>query len=964
MTETMAATSISPHQSQYFAYALTRRHSSDDFEKLVGTLIDAQVDLNPHQVEAALFAFQSPFSQGALLADEVGLGKTIEAGLVISQKWAERKRRILVITPANLRKQWLQELQEKFFLPCEILETRSYSDIRRLEQRNPFLSDQIITCSYQFARSKSSELSAIPWDLVVMDEAHRLRNVYKTSNVIGRVLKDTFKSVPKILLTATPLQNSLLELYGLISLIDERIFNDLQSFREQFSNLSDPRTFQKLKKRIAAVCHRTLRKQVEPYVNYTQRHPILQDFALEESEKKLYQYIDNYLQQPNLRSLPSSQRHLITMVLRKLLASSSFAIGGALRGMIKRLQQEIHGQANPMNPTETLGEDFEGLDETTDEWFLEAETIAQLPPTVAFSYQTAQDELQNLQKFYDLAQSIQTNSKGKALLTALDTAFQRAAELGASRKAIVFTESRRTQSYLLQLLSEVYGADQVVLFNGTNSDAASQAIYQRWLARHRNSDQITGSKTADMRSALVEEFRDHASIMIATEAGSEGINLQFCSLVINYDLPWNPQRIEQRIGRCHRYGQKHDVVVVNFVNRDNEADQRVYELLAEKFKLFEGVFGASDEILGTIGSGIDFEKRIAEIYQNCRHPDEIQQAFNRLQQELGQEINEALSKTRQKLLENFDDEVREKLRLRDEQSKKHLGRYEHMLLGLTRHELQHHAYFDSDHSFQLLQHPWGPEIPSGTYVLTRRQDQERPEQAYTYRLGHPLAQILLQQAKNRKLEQATLNFNLSGHNGKISILENLKGQQGWLKVDLFSIESEVQTEDHLVVSALTEAGQELEPEAAGRLLGLPAKVILEITGTPPEALHALSRKQQQDLERQMAQKNALFFEAEAEKLDLWADDQKISLEENIKELDRQIQEVKRAGASAITLEEKLETQRRIRDLEKQRTQARRDLFDAQDDIDARRDSLILELESKLNQKKSHQELFLIQWRLT
>ncbi len=121
-----------------------------------------------------------------------------------------------------------------------------------------------------------------------------------------------------------------------------------------------------------------------------------------------------------------------------------------------------------------------------------------------------------------------------------------------------------------------------------------------------------------MKAALVEHFRDDAEILVATEAAAEGINLQFCSLVVNYDLPWNPQRIEQRIGRCHRYGQQHDVVVVNFINKNNEADQRVYQLLSEKFQLFDGIFGASDEVLGTIESGVDFERRIAEIYQTCR----------------------------------------------------------------------------------------------------------------------------------------------------------------------------------------------------------------------------------------------------------------------------------------------------------------------------------------------------------
>src|SRR5207249_1416879 len=195
----------------------------------------------------------------------------------------------------------------------------------------------------------------------------------------------------------------------------------------------------------------------------------------------------------------------------------------------------------------------------------------------------------------------------------------------------------------------------------------------QWFEHHQGTDRVTGSRTADMRSALVDYFREQGRIMIATEAGAEGINLQFCSMVVNYDLPWNPERIEQRIGRCHRYGQKHDVVVVNFLNRKNEADQRVFQLLSEKFQLFEGIFGASDEVLGTIESGVDFEKRIAEIYQRCRQSNAIQLAFDDLQRELSLEIDKTMTRTRQQLLEHFDDEVREKLRIPQETSKAYLN---------------------------------------------------------------------------------------------------------------------------------------------------------------------------------------------------------------------------------------------------------------------------------------------------
>src|SRR5208283_3077846 len=230
--------SFTDYQAKYIAYELTRRFPPDSVEKLTGTLADAQVDLNPHQIDAALFAFRSPLSRGALLADEVGLGKTIEAGLVLSQRWAERKRRILVITPSNLRKQWYQELTEKFFLPCRILESKSYNAAIRHGNFRPFEATDIIICSYHFARSKAGDVHSLPWDLVVIDEAHRLRNVYKPSNVIANTLKLALAGKDKLLLTATPLQNSLLELFGLVSFIDEHIFGDLRSFREQFANLS------------------------------------------------------------------------------------------------------------------------------------------------------------------------------------------------------------------------------------------------------------------------------------------------------------------------------------------------------------------------------------------------------------------------------------------------------------------------------------------------------------------------------------------------------------------------------------------------------------------------------------------------------------------------------------------------------------------------------------------------------
>ncbi len=265
-------------------------------------LADAQVDLNPHQVEAALLAFRSPFSKGAILADEVGLGKTIEAGLLLAQRWAERKRRLLVIVPANLRKQWAQELADKFFIPSVILESRSFNEAIRMGNLNPFQQDAIILCSYQFARTKEPYLRQTPWDLVVMDEAHRLRNVYKTSSKIALAIKQAVAPFPKILLTATPLQNTLLELYGLVSIIDDFAFGDLKSYRARFARLGNDTDFAELKERLRPLCKRTLRRQVLQYVKYTNRHALVQEFVPSDEEQRLYDLVSDYLQQPTLHA--------------------------------------------------------------------------------------------------------------------------------------------------------------------------------------------------------------------------------------------------------------------------------------------------------------------------------------------------------------------------------------------------------------------------------------------------------------------------------------------------------------------------------------------------------------------------------------------------------------------------------------------------------------------------------------
>lgn len=945
--------SITDYQAIYLANLLTRRLPANDIDKLTASLQDAQVDLTPHQVEAALFAFKSPLSKGAILADEVGLGKTVEAGIILSQHWSEHKRRLLVICPANLRKQWAGELQEKFFLPSVIMESKSFNEAVKNGCFNPFDTENIVICSLQFAKTKAAYIKRTAWDLVIVDEAHRLRNVYKPQNRIANVIKESIEARKKILMTATPLQNSILELYGLVSIIDDYVFGDLRSFKSQFGHNLTEKDYMELRRRLQPVCKRTLRRQVLEYIKYTKRIAIVEEFFPSENEQKLYDMVTDYLIKPRLYALPNSQRQLMTLILRKLLASSTYAIYGTICSLIVRLQAMLdRNEAASIGDNDIVNEYADDNDEWVDTEEVEIYEAEELHPA---DIEGIRKEIKELETFRDLAEKIKKNSKAEHLFVALDKGFEQLRNLGAAPKALIFTESRRTQEFLYELLEKRGYKGRVVRFNGTNSDKESTAIYRAWMDKYKGTAKITGSPTADRRAAIVDYFRNEATIMIATEAAAEGINLQFCSLIVNYDMPWNPQRIEQRIGRCHRYGQKFDVVVINFLNKGNAADVRVYELLDQKFQLFNGVFGASDEVLGSIGSGVDFEKRIAQIYNECRTTVEIEQAFDALQAELQEQISEKMLKARSALLENFDESVKEKLRDNLTQSRQNLDRFEKRLWMLTKHALRQDAVFDEERFAFTLR------ANGDVYTLSKEGENELN---HSYRIGCPLAKEVLAQYLAPLQESACVEFDYTRTEGRTKLLEDLVGQSGVMRVEKVSIDS-FEQEDHLVVACRTESGDWVYPEIAEKMLMLPACLLspAHIEEAVAVCLSDRVEEMNQEILSSSSDRNNRFFDEEMEKLDSWADDMKLALEREISDLDQEIKLQKSEARKISRLEEKVKVQRAIKELERKRIEKRQNLYAAQDDIDEKKELLLSRIEKMLQQKTQQTELFTIKWKI-
>ncbi|HTT70564.1 MAG TPA: SNF2-related protein, partial [Anaeromyxobacteraceae bacterium] len=613
--------------------------------RLAPALAQSAVDLNPHQIEAAAFALSALATGGCVLADEVGLGKTIEAGLVLSQLVAEGRGRALVLVPASLRLQWRDELAQKFGLEATVVDgVSARATLRPGARTNPFEGPGIVIASHPFAALRADEVARLPWDVAVIDEAHRLRNAYRRDHKTGQALRRALRRCPKLLLTATPLQNDLMELLGLTSFIDGTLLGPEDAYRARFASgeLSEDKVAD-LTERLAPVFVRTLRRQVKEYVKFTARRSLVEDFAPTPDEQALYERVSDYLRRDEAVAIPRARRALLVLVYRKILASSSFALAQSLGRLADSLEGKLKG-AQCAEKAEALL-DLTGFEE-------EAEELPDAPgpegrPAAAVARMRA--ELAELRACQRLAERIGVNAKGEALVRGLDRAFTVARACGWPEKAVVFTEFRRTQEYLAELLG------------------------RRGYATTRLSGDSGGP---ERRQALVEEFARHSQILLMTEAGAEGLNLQFCNLVVNYDLPWNPQRIEQRIGRCHRYGQARDVLVLNFLNRHNAADSRLYELLAQKLALFDGVFGSSDEVLGALGSGVDFEKRVLDIYQSCRSGEEIDRAFDVLRQDLDGRIEARLSAARALLFEKFDGEVRGKLRLCERAAREAVARRE------------------------------------------------------------------------------------------------------------------------------------------------------------------------------------------------------------------------------------------------------------------------------------------------
>lgn len=890
---------LTPYHAKFYAYDILRKTRSD----ISSTVFNAKVQMNPHQVLAAQYAIRSPIARGAILADEVGLGKTIEAGLILAQMWAERKRRLIIICPAVLRKQWQEELKDKFALDSVILDSKPIIQAKKdgIDLFN--LSEpKILICSYNLINREEYKLKlkAIAFDLAVFDEAHKLKN---EKSKVYQSIQEAFPYTKKILLTATPLQNNLNELYGLVNIIDDKFF---PSKRALSSNLSDLE-LSRLRERLRSICHRSLRKDVASFIRYTERHSQTFNYQSTQFELQLFQELNDFIFDELVNVYDQRVIHLIRVALLKIKSSSSIAIFDTLQKIKTRIEQSLADE-NAVTSLDEIEEEIlaEASEDLDDEEYQE---LADNPQQVARAEKSRVlarvDEITcNLKILIDNNQ----DSKLPNLLKALKFGFEKMKEIGAREKCVIFTESVATQKYLKQYLEQNGFADKIVLFNASNNDGKSKQIYNDWLNIKANRKKISGVKSADMKLAITEYFEKSAKILIATDSASEGVNLQFCSLLINYDLPWNPQRIEQRIGRVHRYGQKYDVVVVNFVDTNNTIDKRIYEILDKKFGLFDGVFGASNEILGSIANlNNGFEQAIQNIFKQCRDEEAINQQFDLLGEQFREENNQRLEKAKQILETYFDEDVHNLLQQSEERSKNRLDQISQKFWELTKYQLAKLApktEFDEDEKIiELNQQIQG--IRVATYYMIKKDNWEE-QQGYTnnqlYRLNHPLGELVIKAAKDEATPTAVLEFDLSNYPKQVNVLEAYKNHSGTLALEHLIIETNGYHEDYLVFSGKLDNGHELTQFECERLFNLAAIVrnVDEIDNI--KYLQEQNRNQAiAKFEQHKAQNfDEVYLQIENFRNDILAD-----FNSQIEDIDHQIKETNKSIRLAVNVRDKV-----------------------------------------------------------
>ncbi len=879
--------------SSFHAYHKSIRLSeyTYGYKKFIPVFASSYIEIYPYQLAAAQFAMRSPYLKGAILCDEGSLGKTYEALLVITQMWYENKTNILVVVPTSLVGQWQNIIEEKFTIPFFTIDNNKiFDECLGNGNENPFNQDGIVLTTYNFAKEKHNCISQINWDLTVFEEAHHLSKIYKKENKGNLLIYNAVSNSFKLLLTATPIQNSIMDLYGLIYFIDDKILPDEEVFYNKY--FRKPENYGELAEIASKYCFRTTKYQALSYIKIPNRIPITLKFGPSNIEKMLYELVDIYLQKDKKLAFPKMERYELTMLLYHTLASSSFAFKNMIKGVITRLE-------------DMLKEDVHS--------------------------ERLRNELRQMQTIYKLADSINDDSKIRVFLDALKSCFKKLREVGANKKALVFTENKSTQKYIYNFLNEHGYKNKVLMFNGDFSRDYT----------------------------IMEKFKNEADILVTTDVAAEGFNLEFCSLVVNYDLPYEVLTAEQRINRCHRQGQQSDVFVLSFINTENFADVRMIELINKRIRQFNGIIGLSDNIIG------NFDLSLEEALNKARNIKDIDKEFTKTLEKY-ESYNKSLVKSAEEsLFTTFSEDIANRVYISPQYIKSKIKELNDDLWYITKYFFSRFPEFSIDEKTRTIS-CFGPppKVFDGSYL---GRNEYSMQENYKPRSGRhtvtgSLAQRIIKQIKYDGINDKGAIF--------VNSSENVPSDIAYYEVEVKPNDSYMDETSFYTFCGKTKDKQILSNEECEKLMDLPI-VKCQAFGEKFSQMDWWKGKEKshhelddlispQEFINKAITRSSNAEKEEIVKLKQYVKNEKAKIHKNIDTLERDLHTLEKELENVSTLSEKLDLKKRISTVHKNYMQAKQNLFFDDMRLDQELEDKIQKITEKANLQANVKRLFKIE----
>ena len=790
--------------------------------------------------------------------------------LVINQKWLEGCSRILLVIPnADLLHQWTEMLERFYTVPYVVLTSRKEWQAHSApDHPNAFIQDAIVITTYDFAADNEEAAKVVNWNLTVFEEANALSPVYQEDNKQAKALKRIAGDSFKLLLTGTPIEKNIMDLYGLIWFIDETLLPGEKEFLARY--LRRPENYPELSEQVSRYCFRTLRSQAKHYAKVTERVLLTVEYTPGKAERQLYELLYDYINQPEKRAFPEMNQYDLALRLLGLLGSSTAAILQTIKGIAKRLQ---------------------GLE-------------------------NAAEELTQWQEIQAVAESIPQDAKAGELLTVLKQGFSLIKKTGAGRKAVIFTESVETQKMLMDLLSGQY---RTLAYNGSTD------------------------------YSVIRRFKEDGEVLISTDNGAKGFNLEEAAFIIHYDLPYNTLKLEQRIDRCHRLGQENDVLSVAFIDKNNFADVRKLELVNKRMLVTDGVFGITDDVLGGFTDNVKGAFPI--IAQRLRPRAQIEQAYRQTLDTNEEDNRQTVSAAEDILFTTFTKELADKVKINPKYVNRRGQELNNDLWEIAKWFFNRYNEKNDDCHFV---------IDEASRTITATEYQELPVLFYywTGSRNRPYrSQKVYGMAKDFKPKAGQLTLSSIIGRGILHELES--ANEGVLTVPtapepcqiaLYTVTlvSGSSRTEHAVLCGLTESGKVMDDAACRSILELPVESYTEDERRSPHWLKGSSRPHPLD---NLVPKEKL-LEAQLERLSpAQADEmermkqrftaEKAALSRELNALDSQVQQAQ-AELEAVTGDrlKRLATQKKINQLRQEYMKRQENQF-----FDAMR--LDMELEEKI-----------------